>query len=418
MLKVITESENHREESLSVTLDELAREGARQMIQLALELEVEDYVSRLKEARDERGRALVVRNGKGRPRQVTVGSGTLEIQAPRVNDRRLGEKFTSAILPPYVRRSPNVASVLPVLYLRGLSTGDFVPALKELLGEEASGLSASSIARFIKCFQEECEAFGKRDLSTSEYVYIWVDGVHFNVRLEEDRLAALVVVGVTEEGRKELIAVADGYRESTESWLSVLRDLKRRKMNAPVLAVGDGALGFWKALAEVYPETQRQNCWVHKIANVLDKLPKRLQAQAKSKLHEMMNAPTKQAAEKEKKRFAEDYQAKYPKATASLERDWNFMLTLFDFPAEHWIHLRTTNPIESTFSTVKNRTRTTRGAGSRNAGLAMAFKLLQMAEESWRAINAPQLARSVLEGKKFFDGILVPTKTPQKRAAA
>lgn len=418
MLKIITESENHREESLSLTLDELAKEGARQMIELALQLEVEDYLSRLQKERDERGRALVVRNGRGRPRQVTVGSGTLEIQAPRVNDRRPDQKFTSAILPPYVRRSPNVFNVLPVLYLRGLSTGDFAPALKELLGEEASGLSAASIARFVKCFQEEHAAFGKRDLSTTDYVYIWADGVHFNIRLEEDRLAVLVVVGVTAEGRKELIAVEDGYRESSEAWSSVLRSLKRRGMNAPVLAVGDGALGFWNALAEVYPETQRQNCWVHKIANVLDKLPKRLQAQAKRKLHEIMNAPTKKVAEKEKKLFVEDYQAKYPKATASLERDWDYMLTMYDFPAEHWIHLRTTNPIESTFSTVKNRTRTTRGAGSRQAGLAMAFKLLQMAESGWRAIRSPQLTRLVFEGKKFVDGVLLPKKTNQKRVAA
>lgn len=417
MLNLITESD--REEFVYATLDELAREGARQMIELALKLEVEEYLNRLKEEKDGQGHAVVVRNGKSRPRKVTVGSGTMEIQTPRVNDKRPGKKFSSVILPPYVRRSPNVSNVLPVLYLRGLSTGDFVPALKELLGEEASGLSSTSISRFVKCFEEEHHTFNQRDLSSEKYVYIWADGVHFNVRLEEDRLAVLVIVGVTAEGQKTLIAVEDGYRESTESWLHVLRDLKRRGMKAPILAVGDRALGFWKALAEVYPNTQRQNCWVHKIANVLDKLPKRLQLQAKRQLHEIMKAPTRQDAEEEKERFIQDFQAKYPKAVSSLERDWECMLTLYDFPAEHWIHLRTTNPIESTFSTVKNRTRTTRGAGSRKAGLAMAFKLLKMAEDNWSSITSPHLVKSVLLGISFIDGFVVGrTNKNAKKVAA
>lgn len=418
MLKFTQEEGFGTEEGLEITLDELAREGARQMIAAALELEVKEYLQRNQEERDEKGHARVVRNGYGKERKITMGSGTIALRAPRINDKRPEKKFTSRILPPYMRRSPNVTNVLPLLYLRGLSTGDFAPALKELLGDEASGLSPSAINRLTQQFQTEHEAFQKRDLSGRDYVYIWADGVHFPVRLEEDRLAVLVIVGVTLEGQKEVIAIEDGYRESKESWLSVLRDLRRRGMNAPMVAVADGALGFWNALAEVYPETQRQQCWVHKIANVLDKLPKRLQAKAKRLLHEIMKASTREDAEKEKKTFTEDYQAKYPKATASLERDWEYLLTLYDFPAEHWIHLRTTNPIESTFATVKLRTRVTRGFGSRKAGAAMAFKLLKTAEETWRAVNAPHLVRLVREGKTFSNGILLKEEKQVNRDAA
>lgn len=416
MLEITTNEEWKPEERLS--LDEVAREGARRMIQTALEAEVEEYLNRLRDRRDENGHALVVRNGKAQPRQVTVGSGTVEIRAPRVNDKREGCKFSSAILPPYLRRSPHVNGVLPVLYLRGLSTGDFVPALRELLGEEASGLSPSSIGRFTEVFHQEYLAFRKRDLSEKEYVYVWADGVHFNIRLEEDRLAVLVVVGVTAEGEKEVLAVEDGYRESTESWLSVLRDLKRRGLNEPLLAVADGALGFWKALAEVYPQTERQQCWVHKIANVLDKLPKRLQSRAKMMLHEIMRAPTEEAAEEEKEKFVEEYQAKYAKAVDCLDRDWVHLISLYHYPAEHWIHLRTTNPIESAFSTVKLRTRVTRGAGSRRAGLAMAYKLLLTAQESWRKINAPEKVKELLEGKRFVNGLLGKEKKSLNRVAA
>jgi transposase-like protein len=411
MLKIITQEGETPEENIS--LDDLAREGARRMIQAALEVEVDEYINRLKNERDENGRAMVVRNGKAKSRRVTVGSGTVDIQAPRVHDKREGYKYLSRILPPYIRRSPNVNSILPVLYLRGLSTGDFVPALSELLGEDAAGLSSSSISRLVDQFAEEYQAFRQTDLSEKEYVYIWADGVHFNIRLEEDRLAVLVIVGVTADGRKEVIALEDGYRESKESWLTVLRDLKRRGMTSPRLAVADGALGFWNALSEVFPESERQQCWVHKIANVLDKLPKRLQARAKAQLHEIMNAPTEKDAQEEKIKFIEEYEAKYPKATASLERDWEFLITLYHYPAKHWIHLRTTNPIESTFSTVKLRTRVTRGAGSRRAGLAMAYKLLMMAQENWRAINAPELVKDVLNNRQFIDGVLVITK-PKK----
>jgi transposase-like protein len=390
-------------------LDVLAREGARRMIAAALEVEVEDYLARHLGCRDERGRAEVVRNGRGRERKVTIGSGTVTIQAPRVNDKRVidgaRKRFVSQILPPYLRRSRNVSEILPALYLRGLSTGDFRGALETLLGPDAAGLSSSSITRLVSVWQEEYRAWSQRSLVDRDYVYVWVDGVHFNVRLEDERLAALVVIGARPDGTKEVIALEDGYRESKESWLSLLRDLKRRGMRAPELAVGDGALGFWAALREVFPETVEQRCWVHKIANVLDKLPKSQQPKAKARLHEMMNAATRKECQELQKRFIEDYQAKYPKATKCLETDFEPMTTLFEFPAEHWKHLRTTNPIESTFATVKLRQRVTKGAGSRAAGLAMAFKLLLLAEQSWRRLDGHTLLPLVRTGKRCADGV-------------
>jgi len=351
------------------SLDELAREGARRMIEVALRLEVDAYIERLRGERDERGCALVVRNGRARERKVTVGSGTMAIRAPRVNDRRPEQHFTSKILPPYMRRSPAVDEALPALYLRGLSTGDFSEGLAALVGPEGAALSATTITRLLQAWQNEYEAWRKRSLAGTDYVYVWADGLYFSVRLEEDRLACLVLIGVRLDGKKEVIAIEDGYRESTESWASLLRDLKRRGMPAPVLAVGDGALGFWAALREVYPEAREQRCWVHKIANVLDKLPKRLQARAKEMLHEIMEAPDRKGAQEGLRRFATEFEAKYPKAAACLTKDAETLLTLFDFPAEHWRHLRTTNPIESPFAGVKARTRQTKGAGSRKAGL-------------------------------------------------
>jgi transposase-like protein len=341
---------------------------------------------------------------------VTLGSGTVEIRAPRVDDRRESNdgrrrRFSSQILPPYMRRSPKVAEVLPILYLRGLSTGDFREALGALLGEEASGLSPTTITRLTAAWQEEYETFQKRDLSDRDYVYVWADGVHFRIRLEEDRLCALVMIGVRPDGTKQLIAIEDGYRESAESWATLLRDLKRRGMRAPVLAVGDGALGFWKALRDVWPETREQRCWVHRIANVLDKLPKRLHGRAKAALHEIMRAETRKAAQAGIKSFSRDYGAKYPKAVASLRRDEAELLAFFDFPAEHWLHLRTGNVIESPFATVRLRQRVTKGAGSRQKGLLMAFQLLAMAERRWRRVNGAQLVPLVRAGAIFRDGV-------------
>lgn len=394
---------------VATALDELAREGARRMILAALEIEVEEYRQQHREARDSRGHALVVRNGHARPRRLTVGAGTVTIRAPRVNDRRgvdgVRQTFTSQILPPYLRRSPQVSAVLPLLYLHGLSTGDFQEALPVLLGKDAAGLSPAAITRLTATWRTEYERWRTRTLADRDFVYIWVDGVHFTIRLEADRLAALVVVGVRPDGTKEVLAIEDGYRESTESWLTVLRDLKRRGMGAPALAIGDGALGFWAAVREVWPEAREQRCWVHRIANVLDKLPTRLQPQAKHALHEMMYADSRTSCEAAMQRFAQDYEAKYPKAVKALFADVSRLLTHFDFPAAHWKHIRTTNPIESTFATVKLRTRVTKGAGSRTAGLTMAFKLLEAAQNTWRRLDAPDLLPLVRAGIVFKDGI-------------
>jgi transposase-like protein len=332
-----------------------------------------------------------------------------------VNDRRQGVCFRSAILPPWARRSPKVTEVLPVLYLRGISSKDFVPALAEFFGSEA-GLSASTIQRLTREWSQELKEFEQRDLSQVDYVYLWADGVHFNIRLEEDRLCCLVLIGVRADGRKELVAVGDGFRESEDSWAEVLRDLKRRGMRAPVLAIGDGALGFWGALREVFPETKEQRCWVHKIANCLDALPQSLQSKAKAALHEIMNAEHKEAAEAAVDRFQETYGAKYPKAVEKLLKDREVLLSHFDFPAEHWIHLRSTNAIESTFATVRLRTKKTKGAGSRAAGLAMAYKLLDAAQARWRCVNAPHLVALVRAGATFVDGLKVE-REDQRNAA-
>lgn len=405
MLRVVEKDQNEKQEAQ--TLDDIAREGARRMLGQALQAEADEYVERHANERDNGGLSMVVRNGKGQPRKVTMGCGTVEIEAPRVHDRREDQKFTSEILPPYMRRSPKVSEVLPVLYLRGLSTGDFREALPILLGKDAGGLSPTAITRLTAKWEDEYQLFRNRDLSGQEYIYVWVDGVHFRIRLDDDRLCTLVVLGVRSDGTKELLAVEDGYRESAESWSSVLRDLKRRGMQPPRLAIGDGALGFWKAVGDVWPETQEQRCWVHRLANVLDKLPKRLQPKAKQALHEIMNADTKDNAEEMTDRFAKDYEAKYPKAVASLQRHGERLLTFFDFPAEHWVHIRSTNAIESSFATVRLRTRITKGAGSRSKALTMAFKLLDMAEKRWRRINAPELAQRVADGDRFQDGRLV-----------
>jgi putative transposase len=424
MLEVITAKAETAAEgrAAGATLDELARAGAQRMIAAALQLEVEAYVTRLSAARDEAGHALVVRNGTARPRPVITGVGPVTVAAPRVNDRRVvdgvRQKFTSVILPPYVRRSPRVESVLPLLYLHGLSSGDFREALPALLGPEAAGLSSSAILRLTKAWTAEYEAFRRRDLADRDYVYLWADGVHFSIRLEEERLCTLVVIGVRPDGTKEVVALEDGYRESAESWRTLLRDLKRRRLRAPVLAIGDGALGFWAAVRDVWPETAEQRCWVHRIANVLDKLPRSLQPRAKQALHEIMYAETRAAAERELTRFSQAYSAKYPKAVASLTVDQDRLLAYFDYPADHWKHLRTTNPIESTFATVRLREGVTKGAGSRTAGLVMAFKLLLVAEGHWRRIDAGELVPLVRAGVAFEDGVQIEPQKTRKKAAA
>ncbi len=419
MLRVIPE-EGARQE-LVLALDEICRVGAERMLAVALEAEVEAYLERHQGERDDRGRALVVRNGRARGRQVVTGAGAIEVTAPRVNDRRVDRargtrhRFASSILPPYVRRSPKVAEVLPLLYLHGLSSKDFVPALGEFFGSE-TGLSAAAITRLTASWSAEREAFMSRDLSGVDYVYCWVDGVHFTVRLgDDDRLCVLVMVGVRADGRKELIAIADGYRESTESWAELLRDAKRRGMRAPVLAVGDGALGFWAAVRDVFPETRWQRDWVHKVANVLNALPASVQARARRALREIWDAEDKGHAERALDRFARDY-AKWPKPVAKLTGDRDALLAFYDYPAEHWIHLRTSNPIESTFAPVRARTDVTKGPGSREAGLAMCFKLLEVAEGRWRRVNAPELVALVRAGAKFVNGKLVE-RTDREDAA-
>jgi putative transposase len=422
MLKIVVD-EGARED-LAASLDDIVREGARRMLAAALEGEVAAYIAAHATERGEDGRRLVVRNGHARPRQVTTSAGAIEVTAPRVNDKRTdpatGERsrFSSAILPPWCRRSPKITEVLPLLYLHGLSSKDFVPALEQFLGSPA-GLSASAITRLTEAWQEEYRRWCEKDLSSADYVYVWADGLHFGVRLDQDRVCTLVVIGVRADGKKELVALADGHRESTESWAGLLRDARRRGMRAPVLAVGDGALGFWAALREVFPETRHGRCWQHKVVNVLDCLPKSAQPAARKALAQIRDAEDREHAEKAVTDFAAAYQVKYPKAVAKITDDQEELLAFFEFPAEHWIHLKTSNPIESTFATVRLRTKVTKGPGSRAAGLAMVFKLIEAASERWRYVNGPHLVALVRAGAKFEKGLLVerPDEAQTKVAA-
>jgi transposase-like protein len=373
---------------------------------MALEAEVEEYVQAHQQARDERGHRLVVRNGYGENRRLQTGLGDLEVQAPRVHDRREGERFTSRILPPYLRRTPSLENLIPTLYLKGVSTSAMPAALAPLLGANAAGLSAATIVRLIAGWQGEYQAWLQRDLSGKPFVYLWADGIYCNVRLTDERPCLLVVVGARADGTKELLALADGERESEQSWLGVLRDLKARGLKAPPkLAVADGALAFWPALEQVWPSCQKQRCWVHKTANVLDKLPKKLQPEAKERLHAIWQADTKQQAEAAFERFLELYGAKYDKACACLKKDRAVLLTFYSFPAEHWRHLRTTNPIESSFATIRHRARQTKGCGSRLATLGMMFKLGRECEKSWRRLNGREQIHLLIEGVRFIDGV-------------
>lgn len=412
MLKVVHDAAEVGEPAGGSLLDEVVRDGARAMLAAALQAEVAAYIEAFAEQLDEHGRRLVVRNGHHEPREVMTAAGAVPVRAPRVNDRRTDEvtgerkRFSSAILPAWARKSPKVAEVLPLLYLHGLSSGDFGPAREEFLGSGA-GLSAATITRLTTQWQDEAAAFNKRSLAGTDYVYVWVDGIHLKVRLEQDKVCLLVIIGVRADGTKELVALDDGHRESTESWADLLRSAKRRGMRAPVLAVGDGALGFWAAVREVFPETGEQRCWFHKIANVLNALPKSAQPGAKTALAEIWNAEDKDHATAAAKAFAAEYGTKWPKAAAKIIDDLDVLLAFYDYPAEHWIHLRTTNPIESTFATVRLRQRVTKGPGSRAAGVAMAFKLIESAQARWRAVNAPHLVALVRAGARFEKGLLV-----------
>ena len=382
------------------------------MLGAALEAERDAYLASFVGVIDEGGRRLVVGNGRARARVIATGAGPIEVEAPRVNDRRVDEttgercRFRSQILAPWCRKSPKVSEVLPLMYLHGMSSGDFAPALGEFFGSDA-GLSASVITRLTHSWQEERERFADRSLADVDFVYCWADGVHFKVRLEEERLCCLVIVGVRADGTKELVAIADGYRESTESWADLLRDCKRRGMRAPVVMVGDGALGMWSALRDVFPATREQRCWVHVVANVLNALPKSAQPAARRALAEIRDAEDRAHAETAIKAFAEEFGVKWPKAVAKITDKPDALLCFFDFPAEHWIHLKTTNPIESTFATVRLRTKVTKGPGSRAAGLAMAFKLIEAAQARWRAVNGPHLVALVRAGAVFHNGVLI-----------
>jgi transposase-like protein len=395
-------------------LDELVRHGAQQMLQTAIETEVDEFLVQHAERRDARGKRLVIRNGYLPSRELVTGAGRLEVEQPRVRDnsskRKDRVRFTSSILPPYLRRSKAIDELIPWLYLKGISTGDFTEALQALVGEDAPALSPNVIVRLTSQWSGEYDVWSRRDLSDRQYVYVWADGIHVNVRLENEanqRQCLLVLMGATADGQKELIAVVDGYRESEQSWYELLLGLKNRGLVlAPKLAVGDGALGFWAALRKVYGETREQRCWLHKTANVLNNMPKSVQPRAKTDIHEIWMAETREDATKAFDSFLEKYQAKYPTACECLAKDRDVLLAFYDFPAEHWKHLRTTNPIESTFATIRLRHRRTKGSGSRRASLAMMFKLAQSAQKRWRRLNGHQHIAHLLQGKMFIDGVM------------
>lgn len=418
-------------------LTEILRDGAQRLLGQAIEAEVDAWIEQHAQLRDEHGHQQVVRNGHHPPRTLVTGVGPVEVKQPRVLDRRIvgrprvevtpgqmvsqdvdaaGQpvtRFSSKILPPYLRKTKAIEELIPWLYLKGVSTGDFGEALQALVGPQAAGLSATTITRLMTAWQDEHQAWSRRSLAGQQYVYLWADGVHFNIRLEEDRQCILVLMGATAEGKKELLAVLDGHRESEQSWYTLLLDCKQRGLEIdPKLATADGALGFWKALPQVWPTTREQRCWVHKTANVLDKMAKRVQPAAKEKLHEIWMAPTRADAETAFDRFVATYEAKYPQSVECLKKDRDVLLTFYDFPAEHWIHLRTTNPIESTFATVRLRHRRTKGNGSRGACLAMVFKLCESAARHWRLLNGAKWLPDVIAGVRFIDG-----EKPEKDAA-
>ena len=402
-------------------LTEILRDGAQRLLGQAIEAEVGDWIERHASLTDGPGRQQVVRNGHHPTRMLVTGVGPVAVTQPRVLDRRIvgqnqdGQdmdaagrpvaRFSSKILPPYLRKTKAIEELIPWLYLKGVSTGDFAEALQALVGPQAAGLSATTITRLMTAWRDEHKSWSRRSLEDKQYVYLWADGIHFNIRLEEDRQCILVLMGATAEGKKELIAVVDGHRESEQSWYTLLLDCKQRGLTVdPKLATADGALGFWKALPQVWPTTRAQRCWVHKTANVLDKMAKKVQPGAKEKLHEIWMAPTRADAEQAFDHFIALYEPKYPAAVECLKKDRVELLTFYDFPAEHWIHLRTSNPIESTFATVRLRHRRTKGNGSRAACLAMVFKLCESAARKWRTLNGAKLLPEVIAGIQFIDG--------------
>lgn len=390
-----------------MALEEVLREGAKRMLQITVENEVAEYIEQHSHVLDEEGHRLVVRNGHLPERKLVTGIGPVNVRQPRVRDGREGERFTSKILPPYMRRVPSIDALIPALYLRGVSTGNFVEALESILGPQATGLSATNIVRLKEVWKQEYEEWRKRDLSGEHYVYMWADGVYFNVRLEDDRTCMLVLIGARRDGSKELLGIHAGHRESKLSWQELFRDLRSRGLERmPAVVTGDGGLGLWAALEEESPQTRQQRCWVHKTANILDKMPKSVQGAAKQRIHDMYMAATKEEALRAYDEFLHLYEAKYPHACDCLKKDKDVLFTFYDFPAEHWIHLRTTNPIESTFATVRHRTKRTKGCGSRTATLMMVYKLTMEAQKHWRKLNRYELVLKVIEGVRFVDGIM------------
>ena len=406
---------------VGLPLEELVRRGAREIIQRAIEAEVQLLLEQYEDVRLLDGRRAVVRNGTLPEREILTAVGPVPVQVPKVRDRSgAGVKFNSALAPPYVRRSARVAAALPWLYLKGISSGDLGEALEVLVGEGAKGLSAAALSRLKAQWSEEYQGWSRRSLAESEYAYWWVDGIYTTLRESDDpRLCLLVIIGVRADGTKEWVAIEDGLRESTESWLDVLRDLKARGLkNGPRLAVGDGALGFWSALEQVYPDTLHQRCWFHKTGNVLAALPKSLQSKAKADLQAIWMAATYKDAVRAFERFVNRYQAKYPKATEKLVKDRDALLAFYAFPAEHWVHLRTTTPIESTFATVRHRTTRTKNCVSRSTFLGLTFKLAEEAATSWRRLRAPEKVAELLAGTCYADGLPVPDDPPEKQRDA
>jgi len=412
---------NQEENNGTSPLEDILRQGAVQLLQLAVEAEVDTFIEKFKAAVDHKGRRLAVRNGYHKEREILSGMGPVALKQPRVDDRRLrqrypGVEFSSAVLPKYLRRVPSLDNLVPALYLKGISTQDFPTALEAILGDAVKNLSAATVVRLKNTWMKEYNAWRKRDLSGRRYVYIWADGIYFNVRLDDTKSCILVIMAADDRGNKELLAVCDGYRESKQSWIEMLLELKSRGLiTCPSLAVGDGALGFWAALREVYPGAAEQRCWVHKTANILDKLPKSVQGKAKKMIHDMYLAENQKTALAACSLFIETFKDKYANAVKCLEKDVDQLFTFYHFPAAHWQHIRTTNPIESAFSTIRLRTRRTKGCGSREATLMMVFKLAVEAEKKWRKLRSFSLLPFVLDGEKFIDG--EPENEELKKAA-
>jgi len=414
MVKLVTDNET------TINLDEFARLGAKKMLMQALEHEVSEFIESHQHIIDDNGHRMVVRNGKAQKRSLTLSSGTIDIETPRVNDRRQGQSYRSQILPTYLRKSPKIESLIPILYLRGISTIKMKDTVEQFLGQGTMGSSPATVSKLIKVWERDLEQVHWHKL-TKKYVYLWADGVHVKVRLGDDKkVCLLVIIGVDENGKKDLLSVEQGYRESTEGWLASLRNLVSRGLNMPKVAIGDGALGFWSALRELeeFKDTKEQRCWVHKIKNVLNKLPKRVHVEAKALLHEMMKAPDLKSAELAKSDFKKVFESKYPKSFECIEKDWSQLVTFFNFPAEHWVSIRTTNPIESSFATVKLRTKSTRGAGSKKSAATMAFKLLKECEKKWRVIRGWREIEKLLQGLEYKDGVMINRQEQNQEAAA